>query len=73
MKEKHLGEKYFSSLTLTDPLIFPFFLSQEDFVKWKGALFYRFVTTLVDDDPEIRKFGLLLNVFLQCLRISSWN
>ncbi|KAJ7392191.1 Condensin-2 complex subunit D3 [Desmophyllum pertusum] len=25
-------------------------LLQEDFVKWKGALFYRFITTLVDED-----------------------
>ena len=29
-------------------------------MKWKGVLFYRFITTLVDEDPEIWKFGLLL-------------
>jgi len=33
------------------------FCLQEDFVKWKGSLFYRFITTLVDEDVEIRKFG----------------
>jgi len=36
---------------------FFFFCLQEDFVKWKGSLFYRFITTLVDEDVEIRKFG----------------
>jgi len=34
-----------------------FFCLQEDFVKWKGSLFYHFITTLVDEDVEIRKFG----------------
>jgi hypothetical protein len=30
---------------------------QEDYVKWKGALFFRFVSTLVDADPDIQRFG----------------
>ena len=30
---------------------------QEDFLKWKGSLFFRFVTTLVDEYKEIREFG----------------
>ncbi|KAM7435860.1 Condensin-2 complex subunit D3 [Porites harrisoni] len=56
-------------------------LLQEDFVKWKGALFYRFVTTLVDEDVEIRKFadfclvhlllsrhpGMLYQHFVECV------
>ena len=33
-------------------------------MKWKGSLFFRFVTALVDEDIQIRKFGkkLLKNV-----------
>ncbi|KAJ7392206.1 Condensin-2 complex subunit D3 [Desmophyllum pertusum] len=56
-------------------------LLQEDFVKWKGALFYRFITTLVDEDLEIRKFadfclvhllltrhpGMLYQHFVECV------
>ncbi|XP_044174621.1 condensin-2 complex subunit D3-like isoform X3 [Acropora millepora] len=56
-------------------------LLQEDFVKWKGALFYRFITTLVDEDPEIWKFadfclvhlllsrhpGMLYQHFVECV------
>ncbi|KAM8926969.1 condensin-2 complex subunit D3 [Pelodytes ibericus] len=32
-------------------------LLQEEFVKWKGSLFFRFVSVLVDPDPDIAKFG----------------
>ncbi|EDO46571.1 predicted protein, partial [Nematostella vectensis] len=32
-------------------------LLQEDYVKWKGSLFYHFITALVDEDVEIRKFA----------------
>ncbi|CAH2320490.1 condensin-2 complex subunit D3, partial [Pelobates cultripes] len=32
-------------------------LLQEEFVKWKGSLFFRFVSVLVDSDPDIAKFG----------------
>ncbi|KAE8591973.1 hypothetical protein XENTR_v10018618 [Xenopus tropicalis] len=32
-------------------------LLQEEFVKWKGSLFFRFVSVLVDPDEEIAKFG----------------
>ncbi|XP_041367044.1 condensin-2 complex subunit D3-like [Gigantopelta aegis] len=32
-------------------------LLQEDFLKWKGVLFYRFITTLLDDNQEIREFA----------------
>ena len=32
-------------------------LLQEDYIKWKGTLYFRFVSTLVDDDPELRKYG----------------
>ena len=41
-----------------------FLCLQEDFVKWKGSLFYRFITTLVDEDVEIRKFGVFFSVFV---------
>lgn len=37
-------------------------------MKWKGALFYRFITTLVDEDPEIRKFGLWLFITFKLIR-----
>lgn len=30
-------------------------LEQEDFVKWKGSLFFRFVSTLVDPHPDIAR------------------
>ncbi|KAM6158642.1 LOW QUALITY PROTEIN: condensin-2 complex subunit D3 [Rhynchocyon petersi] len=32
-------------------------LLQEEFVKWKGSLFYRFVSTLIDSHPDIASFG----------------
>lgn len=32
-------------------------LLQEEFVKWKGSLFFRFISVLVDPDPDIAKFG----------------
>ena len=31
--------------------------AQEDYVKWKGPLFYRFVTAVVDESAEVREFG----------------
>lgn len=35
---------------------------QEDYVKWKGPLFFRFITALVDEDIQIRKFGMTLDL-----------
>ncbi|XP_032328344.1 condensin-2 complex subunit D3 isoform X2 [Camelus ferus] len=32
-------------------------LLQEDFVKWKGSLFFRFVSTLTDPHPDIASLG----------------
>ncbi|XP_051012759.1 condensin-2 complex subunit D3 [Acomys russatus] len=32
-------------------------LLQEEYVKWKGSLFFRFVSTLVDSHPEIASLG----------------
>ncbi|XP_037697927.1 condensin-2 complex subunit D3 isoform X2 [Choloepus didactylus] len=32
-------------------------LLQEEFVKWKGSLFFRFVSTLIDSHPDIASFG----------------
>ncbi|XP_029412551.1 condensin-2 complex subunit D3 isoform X3 [Nannospalax galili] len=32
-------------------------LLQEEFVKWKGSLFFRFVSTLVDSHPDIASLG----------------
>ena len=26
-------------------------------MKWKGSLFFRFITALVDEDIQIREFG----------------
>jgi condensin-2 complex subunit D3 len=34
-------------------------LLQEDFVKWKGTLFYRFVVAIVDESEDIKEFGKL--------------
>jgi hypothetical protein len=30
---------------------------QEDFLKWKGVLFFRFIMTLLDTNKEISEFG----------------
>ena len=32
-------------------------LLQEDFLKWKGSLFFRFITALVDESKDIKHFG----------------
>ncbi|XP_030077819.1 condensin-2 complex subunit D3 isoform X2 [Microcaecilia unicolor] len=32
-------------------------LLQEDFVKWKGSLFFRFISVVVDPDSDISRFG----------------
>ena len=32
-------------------------LFQEDYIKWKGGLFYRFAVTLVDEDAELQRYG----------------
>lgn len=32
-------------------------LLQEEFVKWKGSLFFRFISTLIDSCPDIASFG----------------
>lgn len=32
-------------------------LLQEEFIKWKGSLFFHFISVLVDPDPDIAKFG----------------
>ncbi|XP_029429112.1 condensin-2 complex subunit D3 [Rhinatrema bivittatum] len=32
-------------------------LLQEEFVKWKGSLFFRFISVVVDPDPDISRFG----------------
>ncbi|XP_027044721.1 condensin-2 complex subunit D3-like [Pocillopora damicornis] len=70
-----------SSLVRRQTLTVLTHLLQEDFVKWKGALFYRFITTIVDEDVEIRKFaefclvhlllsrhpGMLFQHFVECV------
>ena len=35
-------------------------LLQEEYVKWKGSLFFRFVSTLVDED--LKRFGMCVHV-----------
>ncbi|XP_066279789.1 condensin-2 complex subunit D3-L-like isoform X2 [Branchiostoma lanceolatum] len=56
-------------------------LLQEDFMKWKGTLFFRFVSVLVDPDDDTRKSaefclvhllserqpGMYFNNFVQCV------
>ena len=32
-------------------------LFQEDYIKWKGGLFFRFAVTLVDEDTELQRYG----------------
>ncbi|XP_008945131.1 PREDICTED: condensin-2 complex subunit D3, partial [Merops nubicus] len=60
------------SLSLKDPdplirrqtLILLTNLLQEDFVKWKDCLFFRFVSVLVDPSPDIARFGKFCLVHL---------
>lgn len=33
---------------------FPF--AQEEFVKWKGSLFFQFVSTLIDSHPDVARY-----------------
>ncbi|XP_060560859.1 condensin-2 complex subunit D3-L-like [Ruditapes philippinarum] len=42
-------------------------LLQEDYIKWKGALFYRFISTLLDTCDEIKAFAefCLLHMLIQ--------
>ncbi|XP_064635825.1 condensin-2 complex subunit D3-L-like [Lineus longissimus] len=56
-------------------------LLQEDYLKWKGALFYRFIMGLVDEVKEIREFtefclvhlliqrnpGMFFQHFIECI------
>ncbi|ESO91741.1 hypothetical protein LOTGIDRAFT_233338 [Lottia gigantea] len=41
-------------------------LLQEDFIKWKGVLFFRFITTLLDSDSDIQDFAefCMINILL---------
>ncbi|XP_048471537.1 condensin-2 complex subunit D3 isoform X2 [Rhincodon typus] len=39
-------------------------LLQEEFIKWKGSLFFRFVSVLVDSDESIRRFAEFCLVYL---------
>ncbi|XP_048417970.1 condensin-2 complex subunit D3 isoform X2 [Stegostoma tigrinum] len=39
-------------------------LLQEEFIKWKGSLFFRFVSVLVDPDESIRRFAEFCLVYL---------
>ncbi|XP_023559608.1 condensin-2 complex subunit D3 isoform X2 [Octodon degus] len=67
MRYTALVDKYIPhvSLCLKDPdpfirkqtLVLLTNLLQEEFVKWKGSLFFRFVSTLVDSHPDIASFG----------------
>ncbi len=41
-------------------------LLQEDYVKWRGSLFFRFVSSLVD--PELKRFGEFCLVHLLLAR-----
>lgn len=43
-------------------------LLQEDYVKWKGPLFYRFVVALVDESPAVRQFGTFPHILLPTAR-----
>jgi condensin-2 complex subunit D3 len=36
----------------------------EDYVKWKGTLFYRFVLAVIDDSPEIRQTAVFCFISL---------
>ncbi|KAI0221272.1 Condensin-2 complex subunit D3 [Lamellibrachia satsuma] len=56
-------------------------LLQEDFLKWKGSLFFRFITALVDENDDIKNFadfclmhllkqrhpGMFFHHFIECI------
>ncbi|CAH1786833.1 unnamed protein product, partial [Owenia fusiformis] len=43
-------------------------LLQEDFLKWKGSLFFRYITSIVDQDQEIKQFAEFCLVHLLLVR-----
>ncbi|CAI9738936.1 condensin-2 complex subunit D3-like [Octopus vulgaris] len=46
-------------------------LIQEDYLKWKGPLFYRFITTYLDEQIELQKFSEFC--FVHCLLVRNPN
>lgn len=52
-----------SALVRRQTLVLLMRLLQEDFVKWKGSLFFRFVSGLVDDDATVADFGTVPSLF----------
>lgn len=46
-------------------------LIQEDYLKWKGPLFYRFITTYLDEQLELQKFSEFC--FVHCLLVRNPN
>ncbi|XP_070621308.1 condensin-2 complex subunit D3 isoform X1 [Erythrolamprus reginae] len=69
-----MGDRYIPDIAicLKDPepfirkqtLILLTHLLQEEFVKWRGSLFFRFVSVLVDPNPEIASFAKFCLVHL---------
>ena len=41
-------------------------LLQEDYLKWKHSMFFRYLVTTMDDDESVRKFGRCLVVCHIC-------
>jgi condensin-2 complex subunit D3 len=42
-------------------------LIQEDYIKWKnGALFFRFIVSLVDDSLDVRQYGMCVPISIVC-------
>uniref|UniRef100_A0A8C3MPU2 Condensin-2 complex subunit D3 n=1 Tax=Geospiza parvula TaxID=87175 RepID=A0A8C3MPU2_GEOPR len=52
-----LGDRHPTPGAARDTLILLTNLLQEEFVKWKDCLFFRFVSVLVDPNPDIARFA----------------
>ena len=52
-------------MCVSDSLFYYVCHFQEDYVKWKDSLFFRFLSTLVDD--ELRRYGMFVYTYVLCM------
>ena len=52
-------------MCVSDSLFYYVCHFQEDYVKWKDSLFFRFLSTLVDD--ELRRYGMYVYTYVLCM------
>ena len=52
-------------MCVSDSLFYYVCHFQEDYVKWKDSLFFRFLSMLVDD--ELRRYGMYVYTYVLCM------